>query len=940
MTTWNNLGEVDYDDSHIPFAEPDASTFADREHPADANAKPGAEVLHSSHIQDVEDTGANLLAAGPDSDRLSTVNLADAQHEAGGPSAEVGCVQCAGSGYQCRQIGEGQYRNHCISCVALKHECSLAWAIPQSVDLPSSQAGFEDWGLVSAMWSQNLRQASEVDTFNSHIEITSTSLPIGASAISTKVPQLVLDHDAEASFGHNDRSIPSKIGARFSRETVKVLRDWFHSHAHDPYPNEQEKSLLQRKTGLSQTQIADWFANARRRGKVTAKRPTSPMPRQPRSLPIKAWRRTEVSRHVDSQARNMNPLERWVDSPPEDEAASMSAIARALSSKKEVLVASPQFVGEQRWHLQQRIICFDGGFPDIGLSGSHGLRVQRTRRRRRKKAFLQRNGGHSSLLAPLKTFQCTFCTETFGRKYDWQRHEKSLHLSLERWICAPDGCRVQKNNQTCCVFCGIADPDEMHLKNHNYSMCHEKPPEERTFFRKDHLRQHLRLVHSADFLDWCTTWQAANIEIRSRCGFCDTHLESWEVRVEHLAEHFRTGCTMADWKGGWGFEAHVIDMVENAVPPYLIEDERYSPFPFAASDVPVESPRSAYELIKLELSYFVTNYEEMRGEKPADEDLQLEACRIIFASEVLSQQGISSHPSWLRDLLMSSNEISQRAQFGPLRSATENRLAILKINGKDNLFERCPMEQQLHEFAILKLSFGLEISIEDLREEACRIIGRAEEISPTPWNDVASWLLRLANLSRGWLCPFRQRAQLSLDFHLFNENIGESQAPGIEPIVQYASRLPLLAPDDTAFQLAVGRMPSGADLLSEMHGTLGKGTTALIPHPQQMPDHQFLPSNTERIPGLGNSPTGFTVAQPGTSSYVYGAKKAPENMLEEPSAPKGSSFTLLNEANCYRRLARELARFVKSTMSPNNPQQRLPTDDELQYQARWILYDE
>ena len=38
-----------------------------------------------------------------------------------------------------------------------------------------------------------------------------------------------------------------------------------------------------------------------------------------------------------------------------------------------------------------------------------------------------------------RMFQCTFCTDTFKSKYDWTRHEKSLHLSLEKWICAPSG---------------------------------------------------------------------------------------------------------------------------------------------------------------------------------------------------------------------------------------------------------------------------------------------------------------------------------------------------------------------------------------------------------------------------------------------------------------------------------------------------------------------
>lgn len=48
----------------------------------------------------------------------------------------------------------------------------------------------------------------------------------------------------------------------------------------------------------------------------------------------------------------------------------------------------------------------------------------------------------------------------------------------------------------------------------------------------------------------------------------------------------------------------------------------------------------------------------------------------------------------------------------------------------------------------------------------------------------------------------------------------------------------------------------------------------------------------------------------------------------------------LTDANCYRRLFRELTRFVSSAMSPNNPNCHVPTDAEIQHQARCIIFDE
>ena len=86
----------------------------------------------------------------------------------------------------------------------------------------------------------------------------------------------------------------------------------------------------------------------------------------------------------------------------------------------------------------------------------------------------------------LRIFQCTFCTDTFKSKYDWTRHEKSLHLSLEKWICAPLGDVITdpSTGQRKCVFCDELSPTEEHLQTHNYRACEEKGLEARTFYRK------------------------------------------------------------------------------------------------------------------------------------------------------------------------------------------------------------------------------------------------------------------------------------------------------------------------------------------------------------------------------------------------------------------------------------------------------------------------
>lgn len=381
----------------------------------------------------------------------------------------------------------------------------------------------------------------------------------------------------------------------------------------------------------------------------------------------------------------------------------------------------------------------------------------------------------------------------------------------------------------------------------------------------------------------------------------------------------------------------------------LIHSERYTPLPYAAGDSPPETPRSAYELIKLELDYFIKNKET---EAPADDDkLQLEACRIVFASEVLALQGIASTVSWLRDILMSSDELANQAKFGPLRSQAENRLASLKINGKDNLFEACPLERELQEFAHSKQLLGLTPMDDELQEEACCIVGKQEETSTHPSEAVANWLIRRIKASTGWLAPFRQRAHLPRSEDITNLKQRSTDMSNIDSTVHNYSRLELDLGEYLDVQRARGVEPADEDLQRQARIIIyeiedGWNQTAADNkmwleafrrrHSQRARERDALgeqagtsrpsPPLQLRAPGLG-------AAQ---ESYRHGAEAA-----VGPDTPHTKFGRLLfNDANCYRRLARELKRWTASVMSPNNPNQHVPSDEELQHQARWLLYDE
>jgi hypothetical protein len=189
---------------------------------------------------------------------------------------------------------------------------------------------------------------------------------------------------------------------------------------------------------------------------------------------------------------------------------------------------------------------------------------------RRKRAARRRPLETDHVTSTSLPYQCTFCTESFKTKYDWQRHEKSLHLPLENWVCALQGPRAPgaHTTQLYCVFCGETEVGDDHIEAHQYSACQERSVDERTFHRKDHLVQHLRLVHNAKFQAWSMKhWMIPMPDIKSRCGFCALEMNTWPERTDHLADHFKIGATMADWKGDWGFEESTKRLVEHSVPP-------------------------------------------------------------------------------------------------------------------------------------------------------------------------------------------------------------------------------------------------------------------------------------------------------------------------------------------------------------------------------------
>lgn len=497
-------------------------------------------------------------------------------------------------------------------------------------------------------------------------------------------------------------------GIRFPRHAVKILREWLDVHQQHPYPTEEEKIELEKQTELKPKQIADWLANARRRAKSyrgsrpklcesPSLRPTTPAIDIPE--PEKPW-------------EELNPFERWKHSPPENEPARFTDIFKAVerSDLPAEEATSPSSYNTRRhrnssngsWSQKkpQSTTSFETSHPSSlsrsqsalssganSRDSSHGsygsfsssLAGKKDRRRRRRNVIAPTRPAVDD---KKRIFQCTFCTDTFKSKYDWTRHEKSLHLSLEKWICAPIGPVVvdKADGTKTCVYCNEKNATSEHAESHNHSACEEKGFDARTFYRKDHLRQHLRLMHGCEMQPSMDTWKSVASNINSRCGFCAQRFTVWQDRVDHLTAHFKAGAKMSQWKGCRGLDPAVAAQVTNAMPPYLIGIEAVSPNPFSATnrnhsnhhaqevaaraenqecapqDLPVDMQGSneqdsgtkatCWEILTVRLGRYANDMAK-QGIVLTDEMLQTHARKVLYGSDDSWNQTAADNAEWL-----------------------------------------------------------------------------------------------------------------------------------------------------------------------------------------------------------------------------------------------------------------------------------------------------
>lgn len=450
-----------------------------------------------------------------------------------------------------------------------------------------------------------------------------------------------------------------------------MLKDWFAAHDAYPYPSDQEKEELKNRTGLSIRQISYWFVNARRRGCV--KKPATPTASS-LSEPLPS---SEPATGQNPAWNDMSPLDRWRHSPPEEEPVSLNDIAEAIGASQSMpgLSSSIDWTEPASWSQGQAGLSNDSisslGSSDQSHSSNSSahsyasdslfnVRTQEGRRRRRRKNHRYRNPlavSHDD--GAKRIYQCTFCTDSFKSRYDWTRHEGTLHLVLEKWTCVPSGPRYCKPSEAVarCVLCDEANPSEQHVQSHKYRECAAKPLAARSFYRKDHLRQHLRLAHEVDdVLPSMSAWKSKITRVKSRCGFCGETFTLWSDRNDHLVDHYRAGALIKDWKGCRGLEPAVALLVQNAMPPYLIGAEANNIEPFSASRAASKSPAadaggqavpSQFESLTARLGDYIKA--AMENNRPiTDDSIRREARVIVYGDDDPWNQTPADNGEWLR----------------------------------------------------------------------------------------------------------------------------------------------------------------------------------------------------------------------------------------------------------------------------------------------------
>jgi hypothetical protein len=381
--------------------------------------------------------------------------------------------------------------------------------------------------------------------------------------------------------------------------------------------------------------------------------------------------------------------------------------------------------------------------------------------------------------------------------------------------------------------------------------------------------------------------------------------------------------------------------------------------------------------VKLWLVDFI-NDRVATGVTPTDDDLLIEAQRVVRKADTEDKSPQGPEVSWFRDLIIlsrPSREITlESGNSGGQGTSTSTRawdIQLEKINNqtpsdRDLSLIRCLKEKALVEYVKSRQALGLTPPDSELQVQCCKIIDDVEPKSNFKCKGAVQWFKYLITASTGWLAEFRRRACLPRSSELAYEDIRSTDDKTIDYSTHNSYRLQRELKDWVQLQRAVGKMPSDEEIQRQarliIYGNDDAWNQTVLDDMSNLNafkrQNGLAPSydgGLPMLPEVGESPpsNGSQTAS-GTSprilhwdlvdrgiglpSPLSGSDRPAISPFDQPlysmaqnqpscnTNPVQPLRYFLNDANCYGRLEKELTRFVMSCLSPNNPLQhvRLP----------------
>lgn len=395
--------------------------------------------------------------------------------------------------------------------------------------------------------------------------------------------------------------------------------------------------------------------------------------------------------------------------------------------------------------------------------------------------------------------------------------------------------------------------------------------------------------------------------------------------------------------------------------------------PFEATKEVAQPQKKLEVWVKIRLVEYLS-HATLNGTSVTDDDLLFEARKTIRKCEEHSTFALPD-VCWFRDVLMLSGSQPELPMTQSREATWAEKLETISTTRatKSNDLEsiHCSKQRAMQIFVESRQSLGLTPTNFELQEKACEILDDAELQSTYPCPAAVNWFKYLVRASTFWLEEVRRKMGLPRTVEMTFENIRSTDNTTIDNTILNYGRLEKELIDFVHSQQAAGLVPTDADLQQQarliVYGNDDPWNQTLADDPKQLLNFKRLNGLAPRLPedqneyhsqvafqspsspkalhwelgtagilihtpnsgkgnelGYGNSPR----LEPGLDASTDSRMEIPllGTTMNQPSAnsnPIQPTKYFLNDAQCYGRLLRELTRFVKTSMSLNNPNQHV-----------------